>query len=143
MTGDLLRRLGMNLEFVATDWGTVVQRRASREPTDKGGWNVFHTTWAGPDWFDPAAAVGMRTNGTNAWFGWPTSEKIEAMRDAWFDAPNLAEQKRIAAEMQVEAFQVVPHVPLGHFLSPSAMRRNVTGLIKSPVVLFYNMAKTA
>jgi peptide/nickel transport system substrate-binding protein len=143
VTGDLLRRLGMNLEFVATDWGTVVQRRASREPIDKGGWNVFHTTWAGPDWFDPAAAVGMRTNGTNAWFGWPTSEKIEALRDAWFDAPNLEEQKRIAAEIQVEAFQVVPHVPLGHFLSPSAMRRNVTGLIKSPVVLFYNMAKTA
>ena len=85
----------------------------------------------------------MRTNGLNAWFGWPSSEKIEGLRDAWFDAPNVDEQKRIATEIQQEAFQVVPHVPLGHFLTPSAMRRNVTGLIKSPVVLFYNMAKTA
>ncbi len=140
---DLLRRLCVNLELVATDWGTVVQRRASREPSDRGGWNVFPTTWAGPDWFDPAAAVGMRTDGLNGWFGWPTSEKIEALRDAWFDAPNFAGQKRIAAGIQAESFQVVPHVPLGHFLSPSAMRRNVTGLIKSPVVLFDNMAKAA
>lgn len=143
VTADLLRRLGMNLDFVAADWGTVVQRRASREPIERGGWSVFHTTWAGPDWMDPAAAVGMRTNGPNAWFGWPSSEKIEALRDQWFDAPSLAEQKRIAAEIQVEAFQVVPHVPLGHFLSPSAWRSNVTGVLKSPVVLFYNMGKSA
>jgi peptide/nickel transport system substrate-binding protein len=68
---------------------------------------------------------------------------MEALRDQWFDAPNLAEQQRIAREIQIEAFQVVPHVPLGHFLSPSAWRRNVTGVIRSPVVLFYNMAKTA
>jgi peptide/nickel transport system substrate-binding protein len=143
VTADLMRRLGINLEFVATDWGTVVQRRASREPIDKGGWNIFHTTWSGPDWFDPAATVGMRTNGRNAWFGWPESETIEALREQWFDAPSLEEQKRIAAEIQKEAFRVVPHVPLGHFLSPSAHRRTVTGIIKSPVVLFYNMAKSA
>lgn len=143
VTADLLRRLEVNLEFVATDWGTVVQRRASREPIERGGWNIFHTTWAGPDWFDPASAVGMRANGTGAWFGWPTSERMEALREQWFDAPDTATQKRIATEIQREAFRVVPHIPLGHFLSPSAHRRNVTGLIKSPIVLFYNMGKSA
>jgi peptide/nickel transport system substrate-binding protein len=143
VTADLMRRLGLNHEFVATDWGTVVQRRASREPVERGGWSIFHTTWAGPDWFDPPAAVGMRAVGTGpgGWFGWPTSEKMEALRTEWFEAPNLAEQQRLAREIQVEAFQVVPHVPLGHFLSPSAWRRNVSGVIKSPVVLFYNMGK--
>lgn len=145
VTADLMRRLGVNHEFVATDWGTVVQRRASREPVERGGWNIFHTTWAGPDWFDPPAAVGMRAVGTGpgAWFGWPSSEKMEALRTEWFDAPSLDEQKRIAQEIQVEAFKVVPHVPLGHFLSPSAWRSNVSGVIKSPVVLFYNMGKQA
>ena len=143
VTADLIRRLGLNLEFVATDWGTVVQRRASREPVERGGWSIFHTTWAGPDWFDPAAAVGMRAVGTGpgSWFGWPTSERMEALREQWFDAPSLEEQKRIAREIQIEAFRVVPHVPLGHFLSPSAWRSNVTGVIRSPVVLFYNMGK--
>ena len=27
----------MNVEIVQTDWGTVTQRRASREPVEKGG----------------------------------------------------------------------------------------------------------
>ena len=69
--------------------------------------------------------------------------KMEALRTEWFEAPNLAEQQRLAREIQIEAFKVVPHVPLGHFLSPSAWRSNVTGVIKSPVVLFYNMGKGA
>ncbi len=143
VTADLLRRLDVNLEFVAIDWGTVVQRRASREPIDRGGWNIFHTTWSGPDWFDSASTLAMRANGTEAWFGWPTSKRMEALREQWFEAPNEPEQKRIATEIQREAFRIVPHIPLGHFLSPSAHRRNVTGVIKSPIVLFYNMSKSA
>lgn len=77
------------------------------------------------------------------WWGRDGFGQEIAKRHDRIDAPNLDEQKHIATEIQVEAFQVVPHVPLGHFLSPSAMRRNVTGRIRSPVVLFYNMAKTA
>ena len=38
VAGDMFRRLGVNLDFVLTDWGTVVQRRSSREPLEKGGW---------------------------------------------------------------------------------------------------------
>ena len=45
VTHDLLVKIGMNVEMVATDWGTVVQRRASREPVEKGGWSILHT-WA-------------------------------------------------------------------------------------------------
>ena len=32
VTYELLKSLGMNVEFVASDWGTVIQRRNSREP---------------------------------------------------------------------------------------------------------------
>jgi peptide/nickel transport system substrate-binding protein len=143
VTNALLRSLGMNVDFVATDCGTVGQRRASKAPPGQGGWHIFHIWHAGADCIAPASYNAIRGNGDGAWFDWPTSQKIEALRDAWFDAPNPAEQKRIVTEIQVEAFQVVPHVPLGHFLSPSAMRRNVIGLIKSPMVLFRNMAKMA
>ena len=40
-----MQKIGLNVEMVATDWGTVVQRRVSREPVEKGGWSVIHT-WA-------------------------------------------------------------------------------------------------
>ena len=33
---DMLRRIGMNVDEVAADWGTVVQRSVSRQPLDKG-----------------------------------------------------------------------------------------------------------
>jgi peptide/nickel transport system substrate-binding protein len=36
---DLFRRMGFNVELVSTDWGTVVARRASRNPLDQGGWS--------------------------------------------------------------------------------------------------------
>jgi len=39
---DLLTRIGFNVDMQSLEWGTVVQRRASREPIDKGGWNIFY-----------------------------------------------------------------------------------------------------
>ena len=38
---DMLRKLGMNVDVIATDWGTTVQRSVSRQPPDKGGWHMF------------------------------------------------------------------------------------------------------
>ena len=51
----------------------------------------------------------------SAWFGWPTAPKIEALRDAWFDAPDLAAQKTICAEIQKQVLIDVPYVPLGQY----------------------------
>jgi hypothetical protein len=43
VTNDILTKIGINVEFVSTDWGTVTQRRASREPVERGGWSIVHT----------------------------------------------------------------------------------------------------
>ena len=95
---DLLRRLGMDVDFRVSDWGTLVQRRASREPPERGGWNMFHTTWNGLDGINPGVMTYLRANGQNAWFGWPDVPRLEELRLSWFDAPDLAAQKRIAAD---------------------------------------------
>ena len=72
VTEQLLRQLGVNSGLRSSDWGTVVQRRASREPTERGGWSLFHTWF---DHADPAGHLSIRGNGTGpgSWFGWPTS----------------------------------------------------------------------
>src|SRR4030088_347706 len=49
ITADLLKRLGMNVDFVATDWGTVGARRAVKTPPGRGGRQMFHTWSAGAD----------------------------------------------------------------------------------------------
>jgi peptide/nickel transport system substrate-binding protein len=140
VTADLLQRMGFNLELVATDWGTMVQRRANREPVDKGGWSVIHTTWTGGSTLNPALNQFARTNGERAWFGWPSDDEIEKLRDSWFDA-DAAEQVRIADRIQARAFEVVPYVPLGFYWQPSAWRNTLTGVEKNHVTSFWNIGK--
>ena len=62
----MLKQIGMNVDFQSLDWGTVVQRRASKEPIDKGGWNIFYTYLGGfgnitpaPTWRSAAGGNGL------------------------------------------------------------------------------------
>ncbi|MBX6369179.1 MAG: ABC transporter substrate-binding protein [Rhodospirillales bacterium] len=141
VTAELLKKIGFNVDFQAVDWGTLVTRRASKEPVDKGGWNIFHTWWVGTDVANPAVNAPLRGNGGNAWFGWPTNAKLEQLRDDWFAAPDLDAQKKIAAEMQKEAFRAVPYIPTGQFVIPTAFRKNLEGVIVAPIAFLWNVEK--
>lgn len=138
VAADALRKAGMNVDLQTTDWGTVVQRRASRQPPDKGGWNIFFTYLNGTNNLDPASQLGIRGNADKAWFGWPNAPKLEALRAQWFDAPNLAEQKRICAELQTQFWQDVPYIPLGAYYAPIAYDRRLFG-IRSGFPQFYDV----
>jgi peptide/nickel transport system substrate-binding protein len=137
---DMLKKAGMNVEYVSTDWGTVVQRRASKEPPEKGGWNIFFTFWTGLDVINPGVNQPIRGNGANGWFGWATSPKLEALRQAWFDTPELPEQQRICREMQEVAFDEVPTMPLGQYFQLTAYRNTLTDVPKG-MPLFWNLKK--
>jgi peptide/nickel transport system substrate-binding protein len=142
VTLDALRKAGLNVELQANDWGTLITRRTSKEPVEKGGWSIFHTWTAAPDFFSPAVNLPLRANGEKAWFGWPTDPKIEELIDAWFKAPDLPAQKKLAADIQVEAYSNdVPYVPTGQFVAPTAYRKNLDGIIVAPVVFLWNVEK--
>jgi peptide/nickel transport system substrate-binding protein len=139
---DMLQKVGMNVDLQITDWGSVVQRRASRKPPAEGGWSVFFTSFGGIDQFTPAGHLGLRGNGTNGWFGWATEPKLEELRAAWFAAPDLAAQKKIGEEIQAEAFENPPYLPLGEYFQPTAHSKAVTGLVKG-MPIFWNLTKAA
>jgi peptide/nickel transport system substrate-binding protein len=140
VAGDMLRRIGVNLDMVMMDWGTAVQRRASREPLDRGGWSVLCTAFDAYDFLNPAAHFPLRANGAGAWFGWPEVPRLEALRDAWFEAPDLAAQQRIAREIQGVALEEVVYVPMGSYVQLTAMRRAVEDRISGPP-LFWGMKR--
>ncbi|MDB5382803.1 MAG: transporter substrate-binding protein [Rhodospirillales bacterium] len=140
VNNDMLRRAGMNVEYVSTDWGSVLQRRASRETGERGGWNVFCTFWSGVDMFNPGVHQSLRGHGAQAWFGWPTIPRVEELRAAWFEAPDLAAQQAVARQMQEVAFQEVPYLPLGQYFQATAYRRGITGVLKG-LPLFWNVEK--
>jgi peptide/nickel transport system substrate-binding protein len=133
---DLLTRLGMEVDFVVADWGTVVQRRASKAPPSQGGWNMFHTTWNGVDMLNPMVEQVLRANGDKAFFGWPDIPRIETLRNAWAEAPDLPAQQKLAAELQVAALEEVPYLPTGQYFLDSAWRRGLTDLVRGTFVFW-------
>jgi peptide/nickel transport system substrate-binding protein len=137
---DMFRKLGVNLDAVLTDWGTVVQRRTSREPVERGGWSVLYTAFSSFEFLDPAAHTPLRGNGTAAWPGWPSIPRLEELRDAWFEAPEGDAQKRIGREMQEVAMDELPYVPVGAYVSNTALRRNLQGRVPG-FAIFWNISR--
>ena len=141
VTADLLRRLGMAVDLVATDWGSVLARRASQKPADQGGWNIFHTTAVAPEFASPASHLALRGTGKAAWAGWFTDTKMEQLRTDWFAAADQAAQKRIAGQMEQEAFDQVPYVPLGQIQQPTLFRTAIAGIVPASAPLFWGLRK--
>jgi peptide/nickel transport system substrate-binding protein len=138
-----LRTAGFKVDLQATDWGTVVSRRASQKPVKEGGWNMFFTNWAGADVINPVVNFAIGGRGKNGgWFGWAEDPKIEQLKDAFARASTPEEQKKIAADIQKEAFDQVIYIPLGEYTQPSAWRKSLTGVLDGPATpVFWNIDK--
>jgi peptide/nickel transport system substrate-binding protein len=117
VTADLLKRLGMNVDFLAIDWGTVGARRAVKTPPGQGGWQMFHTWNAGSDCVNPAPYPNIRANGDMAWFGWPDVPEVEREVTNWFDARSLDEEKAAIRQLNKAAMESVVFAPTGFFLT--------------------------
>ena len=109
------------------EWGTVVQRRASKEAIDKGGWNIFITNLTSLNNVFVPAQIGIRS-GPAAWFGWPDAPKLEELREQWLAATNVADQKRIVEQLQRQSFQDVPYVPTGYWTGYTCFNKSITGI---------------
>ena len=129
VSADRLKRMGMNVDLAESDWGTVVQRRSSREPVDKGGWSMFHTTGGATAWANPALSFLVRGQGANGWFGWWESARAETLAEEWLYATDPDRQKALAAELGKHALEDVSFVPLGQFKIRTAFRRDITGIL--------------
>jgi peptide/nickel transport system substrate-binding protein len=127
VTDAMFRSVGINVDAQSMDWGTAIERRENKQPVDKGGWSALCTTANGLDMQTPTLHF-LRTNGEKAWFGWTNSPRIEELRAAWVDAPDLAGQKQIAAEIQKQCWIDVPHLPLGVWYQPMAWQNTIDGI---------------
>ena len=136
----LLQGCGIEVDDVQTDWGTVVQRRVNKSPPEQGGWSVFFTYWSGMDMFNPAVDTSIRGNGAGGWFGWPDFPKLEQLRSAWLQAPDVPAQQQIARQVQETFFDVLPYYPLGQLLQPTGYRSDLQG-VPFGFVLFWNLKR--
>jgi len=143
---DMLSRAGFTVDPQYLDWGTLVQRQmrpdaVGNSPLGQSHWHVYHSAWAGLDQWDPAVNTSLRGNGkASGRPGMLDSPKLEALRDAWLAAPTLEEQKRLARQIQLQAFEDVPYIPIGQSFAPIAYRNNLTGLLTG-YSLFWNVQR--
>ncbi len=142
VTADLLGKIGLNVDYVATDWGTVGSRRASKEPPDKGGWNIFHTWHAGVDCVNPGAQPAYYTTGDKAWFGWPKSDDVQGRIDAWFDATSPDAEKTTVRELNKAEMDFATFLPTGFFKGYQAWRKGLSGVVQAPFPVVWDVKKT-
>ena len=141
VTYDLLRRMGMNAELEASDWGTVVMRRASREPVAKGGWSILHTYSQLYLRYTPMEHGQISGLGTASFYGWYEDETMEALTRRFVEALTQAERNAVVQLIQARAFEMVPYVPLGEFQVRMAYRADLAGVISVNLPYFWNVRR--
>lgn len=141
VAAQLLRQAGFKVDLQAMDWNTVVTRRSKKEAPANGGWNMFCTAWVAPDIWNPIANPAVGAMGEKSWFGWPSDDEIEKLRDQFARETDAAKKKTLAEDIQARAFAIGTHAPLGEYIEPLAARRNITGFVTGPGNLYWNIKK--
>ncbi len=142
VTADMLKRIGINVDYQAVDWGTVGARRAKKDPPSAGGWHLFHTWHAGADCVNPAPYTALDAGGDKAWFGWPKSDAVQALIAEWYAAPDAAAEKKALDAVNRASFENVTYVPTGFFMLYQAWRKNISGVVRAPFPVFWNVQKS-
>ena len=141
VVADAFRQAGLNIDYRAMDFGTVVQRRLKPEPVAQGGWNGYCSGASGLEQLVPPTHLMLRGNGTTGPnIGWPTSPDTERLRAEWLDAPDLSARQVLAERLQRQALQDVPYIPLGQVLQPSAFDAGLSGMLTG-APLFWNIRR--
>ncbi len=141
VTAGLLKSAGVNVQIVAMDWATMMQRRANKAAPEQGGWNIFHTGYNGSNIMGPAGFSHMPANCEKAWFGWPCDAKLESLRAAWA-AASPAQRPAIMDQVQARNFEVGVVLPVGQWTPPVAYRSNLSGWVKMPdIIPFWGVEK--
>lgn len=142
VAAQLLRQAGFAVDLKSMDWGSVVARRAKRDPADKGGWNAFVTYWGTDDAMNPINYAPLTGNGQAGWFGWATDEKIEQLRDAYARSFDDAAKLRLAKDIQTRAFEIGAFAPLGELLRSTAYRKDaIDGLLTGSLSVYWGVSK--
>ena len=134
VAGALMQQLGLNVDAQSMDWGTLSARARSTDPTVRAGWSCYCVGWAGLWPFNPGSNIPLS--------GVVPNPAMEALRTAWFDAPDLPAQQDLAVKMQMLGLQQPPFIPLGQYFIPYAYRTGLTGFVRAPITAFWNVRRT-
>ena len=122
---------GLNIDYQAVDWGTVVSRR---QQVKSGTWHAFLSTNPGQ----------YSTPGTHYFLpgNYHQDPAMIALRDSWYDTSDLTSERQVADQIQRRFLENPPELPLGQYYAPSAYRTALTNFVPAPWALFWNVKKS-
>jgi peptide/nickel transport system substrate-binding protein len=127
VAADIMKRIGMNVELQETDWGSIVQRRPSKEPVEKGGWSAWIASGSSTNQSSPMTSILVKATGE--WYGgWKNDEAIE-LTEKWVNASDEDSRTKYGQDLARLAMSQVSCVPLGQFFTKMAYRKSITGVI--------------
>jgi peptide/nickel transport system substrate-binding protein len=136
-----LEKGGFKVDMQSMDWQTLVTRRTKKDPPSQGGWNIFHTFTVAADILNPISNTYMVAQGDKSWFGWPTDPEMEKLRDAYSKETDPAKAKELAHAVQNRAIETAQYGWIGQWYGPGAARKNISGWLKAPVPVMWNVEK--
>ncbi len=130
---DKMRKVGFTVDEQVMDWGTVLARRAKKE-----GWGIFPVYANGIDMTSPLTHFYVANNCSD-YPGWSCSPALTEKLRAFAKATDATARKRIAAEIQVEAYKNTPSVMWGQFCRPAGYRTRVKNIVRSSFPMFWQV----
>ena len=143
VTAELLQELGAQRRLAGRRLGHADHAGApSKEPIDKGGWNIFHTWLVGPDMANPAinyphARIGRESVVRLAERPEDRGAARRVVRRTRCRHPEEAGGRGAAAR----AGDSCRIIPTAQFILPTAYRTNISGVIIAPIAFLWNVEK--
>lgn len=134
-----LKNAGLNVQLDMGDWPVEFKRVNTAGNTN---WNIFTSYALGGTWFNPLTNIALDTACDKTNFaGFPCDKDGVALRDAVFAAPDEASRKAAFDTFQRAMWQFIPYVPAGLFDVQNAYTKQVSGVLDSYVIAYWNIEK--
>ena len=115
---------------------------AKQTPPNAGGWNIYVTGMPGVLAFSPNTNIFayMPCDRSNL-AGWPCDDEVEALALPLRHNAPPADRPAILEQLQRRLAVVNPYRVLGQATQPVAYRNNLSGILQSPVITYWNITK--
>ncbi len=131
-----LRRAGFNVQVESRDSATMQQRRLQRT-----GWSIVPIVSNGIDLMNPLASQLVAGNCLETAPGWYCDPKMTDLLQRYAVTGDLAEQRRLADQIQVAFHDNVNYVIAGQFAAPAAWRSSLAGVVPFSFPVFWNIMR--
>jgi len=137
-----LEAVGFKVELQSMDFMTMLSRRANKGPVSDNGWSIFVTSWHNLEISDPLRSYMISAAGEDGYAGWASVPEIEELRQTFLRAVTEDERKAIAADIQKLTYENGVFAPLGSFARISGFGPGISGALRTPANVFWNIKKT-